>query len=184
MISTSTYIATSLDGFIARKDGSIDWLIEANAAIPQGEDCGYSEFMRTVDVLVMGRNTYEQAASFPSWPYKGRRVIVLTSRSVQFRQGQDIWLEESREAPHDLLKRLSSEGCRHAYIDGGKVIQSFLSCGLLEKITVTIIPVLIGEGRALFGNVPEDIEMELINSKAFDFGFLQATYLVRSIAPK
>ena len=86
-ITTSVYIATTLDGFIAREDGSIDWLMEANATVPPGEDCGYAEFMSTVDVLIMGKNTYEKVAEFEPWPYEGRRVVVLTSKDFNFREG-------------------------------------------------------------------------------------------------
>lgn len=83
-IKNSVYIATSLDGFIAREDGAIDWLMEANKTVPPGEDCGYADFMKSVDVLVMGRNTYEQVATFDPWPYQGKRVVVLSSSSIVF----------------------------------------------------------------------------------------------------
>lgn len=181
-ITSSVYIATSLDGFIARNDGSIDWLLEANATIPQGEDCGYAEFMSTVDVLIMGRNTYEQVATFEPWPYEGKRVLVLTSRDIQIRQRPDIHIEKSSETPRQALKRLNSDGCKHAYIDGGKTIQSFLSHGLIDTITITVIPVLIGEGRPLFGNIPDDMRLKLVQSKAYSFGFIQSTYLARADA--
>ena len=176
-IAASVYIATSLDGFIARKDGSIDWLIEANTTVPPGEDCGYAEFMNTVDVLIMGRNTYEQVAGFELWPYEGKRVVVLTSSSVTFRAGPGVKLEQSSEAPRELLMRLNSEGCKHAYVDGGQVIQSFLSEGLIDKLTITTIPVLIGQGRSLFGCLPNDKQLKLLRSKAYEFGFVQSTYL-------
>lgn len=181
-VTTSVFIATSLDGFIAREDGSIDWLMQANAAVPPGEDCGYAEFMSTVDVLIMGRNTYDQVASFEPWPYEGKRVVVLTSREVVFRTGPRVQLEKSTEAAKDLLARLGSEACRHAYIDGGKVIQSFLSHGLIDQLTITTIPVLLGQGRSLFGRVPGDAQLKLVRSKAFDFGFVQNTYLACSEA--
>lgn len=179
-ITTSVYIATTLDGFIAREDGSIDWLMEANATVPPGEDCGYAEFMSTVDVLIMGKNTYEQVADFEPWPYEGRRVVVLTSRDFTFRKGLGIRLERSSEAPRELLNRLSSEGCKHAYVDGGKVIQSFMSQGLIDRITLTTIPVLIGQGRSLFGRMPGDIKLKLTQSKSYEFGFTQSTYLARA----
>lgn len=181
-IISSVYIATSLDGFIARKDGSIDWLIEANTTVPAGEDCGYAAFMSSVDVLIMGRNTYEQVAGFEPWPYEGKRVVVLTSREVDFRKGPNIQLEKSSESPQELLKRLSFEGCRHAYIDGGKVIQSFLSNSLIDSLTITIVPVLIGEGRSLFGSISNDVKLKLAQSKAYEFGFIQTTYLARTDA--
>jgi dihydrofolate reductase len=178
-ITTSVYIATTLDGFIAREDGSIDWLMEANATVPSGEDCGYAEFMSTVDVLIMGKNTYEKVAEFEPWPYEGRRVVVLTSKDFAFREGPGIRLEKSSEAPRELLTRLSSEGCRHAYVDGGQVIQSFLSKGLIDRLTLTTIPVLIGQGRSLFGKMPGDAKLKLAQSKAYEFGFTQSTYLAR-----
>jgi dihydrofolate reductase len=178
-ITCSVYIATSLDGFIAREDGSIDWLIEANTTAPEGEDCGYAAFMSSVDVLIMGRNTYEQVAGFEPWPYEGKRVVILTSREVDFRQGPRIQLEKSSEAPQVLIKRLSSEGCKHAYVDGGKVIQSFLSSSLIDRLTITTVPVLIGKGRPLFGSVSNDVKLKLAHSKAYEFGFIQNTYLAR-----
>lgn len=178
-ITASVYIATSLDGFIARQDGSIDWLMDANATVPPGEDCGYAAFMSTVDVLVMGRNTYEQVAGFEPWPYEGKRVVVLTSREIDFRQGPGIRLEASKESPQELLERLSAEGCEHAYVDGGKVIRSFLARGLIDRLTITTIPVLIGDGRPLFGSLPNDRKLKLVHSKAYDFGFIQTTYLAR-----
>jgi dihydrofolate reductase len=181
-ITSSVYIATSLDGFIAREDGSIDWLMEANKTIPAGEDCGYAAFMSSVDVLIMGRNTYEQVAGFELWPYEGKRVVVLTSREFDFRQGPNIQIEKSSESPQELLKRLSLEGCKHAYVDGGKVIQSFLSNSLIDRLTITTVPVLIGEGRPLFGMVSNDVKLKLAHSKAYDFGFIQTTYLVRAHA--
>jgi len=178
-ITTSVYIATSLDGFIARTDGAIDWLTEANATIPPGEDCGYAEFMVTVDVLILGRHTYDQVAGFEPWPYAAKRVVVLTSRPIVLRQGPQIQLEASAESPTDLLRRLGSEGCRHAYVDGGQVIQSFLVDGLIDRLTLTTIPVLIGTGRRLFGHLPADVTLTLSDSKAYDFGFVQTTYLAR-----
>jgi len=179
-ITSSVYIAISLDGFIAREDGSIDWLMEANKTVPVGEDCGYAAFMSSVDVLIMGRNTYEQVAGFEPWPYEGKRVVVLSTREIDFRQGPNIQLERSSETPKELLKRLSLEGCKHAYVDGGKVIQSFLSNSLINKLTITTVPVLIGQGRPLFGSVSNDVKLKLVDSKAYKFGFVQNTYLART----
>lgn len=178
-ITASVYIATSLDGFIAREDGSIDWLMDSNTTVPADEDCGYADFMSTVDVLIMGRNTYEKVATFEPWPYEGKRVVVLTSREIALREGPGIQLEASAESPSELLARLGSESCKHAYIDGGKVIQSFASQGLIDKVTITTIPVLIGQGRPLFGKLPGDLTWTLVQSKAYAFGFVQSTYLAR-----
>lgn len=178
-LTTSVFIATSLDGFIAREDGAIDWLMAANASVPAGEDCGYAAFMGSVDVLIMGRNTYEQVAGFEPWPYVGKRVVVLTTRDVTFRTGPGVVLEKSSEAPRALLRRLGAEGCQHAYVDGGKVIQSFLSDGLIDRLTITTVPILLGQGRSLFGSLPSDVHLTLAESKAYAFGFVQSIYLAR-----
>ena len=153
--------------------------METNGAVPAGEDCGYAQFMSEVDVLVMGRNTYDQVAAFEPWPYEGRRVVVLTSRPIEFRKGPAIQLEASHETPRALLRRLEAEGCKHAYIDGGKVIQGFLSEGLIDVLTVTTIPILLGAGRRLFGDLPGDMNLKLLASKAYDFGFVQTRYDAR-----
>ncbi|NWF82182.1 MAG: dihydrofolate reductase [Chloroflexi bacterium] len=175
--TASVYIATSLDGFIARENGAIDWLMDANASIPPGEDCGYADFMSTIDVLIMGRNTYEQVAQFDPWPYDGRRVVVLSSRALVFRRGAGIQLEASTESPRSLLTRLSAQGYKRAYVDGGQVIQSFLRERLIHDMTITTIPILLGSGRRLFDTLPREMKLRLASSKSFEFGFTQATYL-------
>ena len=179
-ITASVYISASLDGFIAREDGAIDWLLQANSSVPPGEDCGYGAFMSTVDVLVMGRNTYEQVAQFEPWPYAGKRVVVLSSREIALRSGPGIELASSREPPALLLKRLAEEGCRRAYIDGGQLIQSCLRDGLIDDMTITTIPILLGSGRPLFGSLPGDLHWRLVSSRSFAFGFTQSTYTTRS----
>ena len=115
----SVFIATSLDGFIARPDGSIDWLDEANAVVPSGEDCGYNEFMKSVDVLVMGRNTFELALTFDAWPYEDKRVVVLSSKPLMVPVGLPNTVTASSEAPEVLVERLSAEGAQRLYVDGG-----------------------------------------------------------------
>ena len=179
--STSVFIATSLDGFISRLDGSIDWLIEANRAVPEGEDCGYRAFFDTVDVLVMGRHTFDQVLTFDPWPYGGRKVVVLTSRPL----GPVLppGVSSSAEPPDALLRRLAAEGARHVYIDGGETIRSFLAGGLIDRITTTVIPILLGSGRPLFGALPAEQWLSLVSSKAYPFGFVQSTYRVQRAAP-
>jgi len=103
---TSVFIATTLDGFISRTDGSIDWLNDANTAVPPGEDCGYKAFFKTVDVLVMGRNTFEQVLTFDPWPYEDCRVVVLTSRPLEIPQHLASSVSSSSEQPSDLVARL------------------------------------------------------------------------------
>lgn len=174
----SVFIATSLDGFISRTDGSIDWLDQANSRVPKGEDCGYGQFMSTVDALVMGRHTFELVKSFGDWPYGQTPVHVLSSRMRSLPGGLPNTVCLSNEAPSTLVARLSAEGMGHLYIDGGLTIQRFLSDALIDEITMTTIPVLIGSGRPLFGPLLEDVRLEHISTRAFDFGFVQSKYRV------
>jgi dihydrofolate reductase len=172
------FIATSLDGFISRADGSIDWLDQANARVPAGEDCGYEQFMSTVDALVMGRHTFELAKSFSEWPYGRTPTFVLSSRMNSLPTGLPSTVYLSREAPAALVARLSAQGMGHLYIDGGVTIQRFVSDALIDEVTITRIPVLIGSGRPLFGPLSSDVRLEHISTRAFDFGFVQSKYRV------
>ena len=176
--TASIFIATSLDGFISRLDGSIDWLTSANTLVPPGEDCGYGEFIKTVDVLVMGRKTFEQVLTFDPWPYQDLEVVVLSSRALNLPESLKRTVSTTTEAPAILVARLAATGATHLYIDGGKTIQSFLSAGLVSQITITVIPVLLGTGRPLFGPIASDCKLQLTSSKAYDFGFVQNTYRV------
>ena len=178
----SVYIATSLDGFIARKDGELDWLNAANATVPACEDLGYHEFIESVDVLVMGRKTYEQVLSFGGWPYGETRVVVLSRDPIRFLPDVPDTVSHSSESPRDLYDRLSGEGVRHVYVDGGVTIQGFLSEDLIDEITATVIPVILGEGIPLFGPLENDVLLNHVRTKAYDFGFVQTTYQVKKDA--
>lgn len=178
-IRASVFIATSLDGFISRKDGSIDWLNEANTTIPPGEDCGYKAFADSVDVLVTGRHTFDLVRTFDPWPYGDKRVVVLSSRPVEIPAELTKTVSCSSEAPGALMRRLEAEGATHLYVDGGITIQRFLAAGLIDELTITLIPVLLGEGRPLFGKLDKDVRLTLLRSKAYDFGFVQVTYSTR-----
>lgn len=174
----SVFIATSLDGFISRTDGSIDWLDQANSRVPKGEDFGYEQFISTVDALVMGRHTFELAKSFGEWPYRQTPVFVLSSRMNSLPGGMPNTVYLFNEAPAGLVARLSAQGMKHLYIDGGLTIQRFLSNALIDEMTITKIPVLLGSGRPLFGPLSEDVRLEHISTRAFDFGFVQSKYRV------
>ncbi len=179
----SVFIATSLDGFIARSDGRIDWLNEANTLVPPGEDCGFAKFFSAVDALVMGRNTFEQVLSFPEWPYGSKPVVVLSHSLRALPAPVPATVSLSAEAPAVLVGRLSDEGLDHLYIDGALTIQSFLQADLVDEMTITVIPVLLGSGKPLFGSLERDVGLQLLASRAYDFGFVQSKYLVRR-APK
>jgi dihydrofolate reductase len=158
----SVFIATSLDGFIARPDGSIDWLNQANATLPEGEDCGYTSFMETIDGIIMGRNTFEQVLTFGEWAYGDKQVVVLSRKG----------------APEVLVERLSAAGAQHLYVDGGQTIRSFLNAGLLNELTITVIPILLGTGKSLFGTLKADIVLRHMSTHTYDFGFVQSKYSV------
>ena len=176
-MKVSVFIATSLDGFIARRDGGLDWLDNANGTVPAGEDCGYGEFMASVDVLVMGRKSYEKVLSFGAWPYD-KPVVVLSRGKVEIPPELAGRVSGSGEAPDELCRRLEGEGVRRVYLDGGVTIQRFLAAGLVDDLTLTLIPVLLGEGLPLFGPLDGDRPLRLVESRRFDFGFLQVRYEV------
>lgn len=171
------FIATSLDGFIARDDGDIAWLESASAA---GEDHGYERFVASVDGVVMGRGTYEKVLAFDRWPY--RKPVVVMSRSldpdaVPARLSGKA--EIVAESPEATLRRLSMRGWTRAYIDGGQLVQSFLRAGLIDDMVITRVPVLLGSGRPLFGPLPRDVSLDHIETTAFPSGLVQSTYRVR-----
>ena len=174
----SVFIATSLDGFIARSDGSIDWLDNANLAVPKGEDCGYSEFMGSIDALVLGRATFELALNFDSWPYERTPVYVLSRKLSALPAGTPGTVTLLSGTPNDVVAHAMSRGHRSLYVDGGETIRGFLSAGLITDLTITVIPVLLGSGRPLFGALASDIKLKHLHTRAFPFGFVQSKYAV------
>ena len=183
-LKKSVFIATSLDGFIARTDGELDWLDAANTIVPEGEDCGYHAFMASIDVLIMGRKTYEKVLSLGQWPYEHKPVIVLSRNSLVIPDRLPQTVSHSSESPTELCRRLSREGAKRLYIDGGLTIQRFLAAGLIDDITITMIPIILGSGIPLFDRSQQDIPLKHIATKTYDFGFVQLTYAVLPEAQK
>ena len=180
----SVFIATSLDGYIARDNGSIDWLNKANESVTPGEDCGYSKFMADVDALVMGRNTFEQVLTYDSWPYGSTPVVVMSHREISLPTHLPPSVSVSSEKPNALVARLTEKGAKKIYVDGGLTIQSFLAAGLIGDITLTVIPILIGSGKPLFGTLLADVHLAHESSTAFEFGFVQNRYrVIRGVYP-
>lgn len=174
-IRLSVFIATSLDGYIARYNGKLDFL-EINSNKNKNEDLGYEAFYGSIDCIVMGRNTFEKVVSFPKWPYHNKRVIVLSRRWDQIPDAY-IDLAELYSGKVELLTvELQNQGVRHVYVDGGITIQSFIQAELLNDITITTVPIILGKGLPLFGNTRNDIKLELLKSRSFDSGFVQAHY--------
>ena len=165
------YIAVSLDGFIARRDGSLDWLPGADGSA-EGQDYGFGAFMETVDTLVMGRRTYEKVLTFGEWPYRVP-VVVLSSRPPA---GQRPGVEWMSGAPHEVVERLSARGAKLLYIDGGVTIQRFLDAGLIDRLILTRVPVLIGNGIPLFGPLRKDIPLRHVETRSFATGLVQSVY--------
>jgi dihydrofolate reductase len=173
----SVFCATSLDGFIAREDGSLDWLPQAP------EEHGYTEFMAGIDVVVIGRMTYETVLGFDAWPYAGRRVVVLSSRPLAPSAQEGAAFETMSGAPADVVSRLAERGLRHAYVDGGITVQRFLAAGLIQRLTITRIPVLLGSGIPLFGAVPRDIRLNHVATRSYESGMVQSEYTIASSPP-
>ena len=176
-IKASVFIATSLDGFIARSNGDLDWLSGAQSASTE-QDYGYQEFMDTVDTIVVGRNTFELVLTFDSWPYSGKKVVVLSSKpsAVPPHLVDDVeWLSLP---PQRLVERLASQGAAHLYVDGGKTIQGFLKAGLIDELTITRAPVLIGTGVPLFSPLDDDVRLAHVATRQFESGFVQSKYRV------
>jgi dihydrofolate reductase len=168
------FIATSLDGFIARPDGAIDWL-----PTDTSEDFGYNAFMESVDALVMGRETFELVLTFGGWPYGDKPVFVLTSSPAGIAPPSGAVCEALAGAPHEIVAALSARGHARVYLDGGITIQRFLAAGLVDRMIITRIPVLLGRGRPLFGDVPNDVSLEHVTTRAFPSGLVQSEYRVR-----
>jgi dihydrofolate reductase len=180
-MKTSVYSATSLDGFIARPDGRLDWLPGAEAeAEASGEDYGYQAFIDTVDYLVMGRNTYALVLGFEPWPYAGTPVVVLSRRPVEIPARLAGAVEWMSGPPQEVVEQLAERGAQHLYIDGGRTIQGFLAEGLIQQLIITRVPVLIGQGIPLFGPLPHDIKLKHIETQAFPAGLVQSRYEVSS----
>lgn len=167
----SVFVGTSVDGFIARRNGDLDFLPPGG-----GEPHGYDEFIATVDAIVIGRNTFETVAGFPAWPYGGKRVVVLSSRPVESTTANGGVVEHMAGTPADIVSRLADTGAQHLYVDGGITIQRFLRAGLVRRLVVTRVPVLIGEGIPLFGSLAADIRLQHIATRSWPGGMVQSEY--------
>ena len=176
-MKASVFIAASLDGFIARENGDIDWLSLAYDE-EDAEDYGYQEFMDSVDVLIMGRKSFEKVLTFGEWPYGDKRVVVLSSRSLEIPNELSDSVESESCSAADLIKQLSESGAKHLYIDGGKTIQGFLSAGLIQQLIITIVPILLGGGIPLFGPLNDDIKLNHVETRSYSNGLVQSKYAV------
>jgi dihydrofolate reductase len=177
MVTGHVFIATSLDGFIARSDGGLDWLLSRD---DPGEDHGYDAFLKGMDGIVMGRGSFEavRALGVP-WPYP-KPVVVLSRSLAPEALPPDLrgHVEVTPEPPRPLCERLARQGWRRVYVDGGAVIRSFLAEGLIADMVLTRIPVLIGQGLPLFGSLPADLPLRHDTTHAYPSGLVQSRYLL------
>ena len=171
-MNASVFVGTSLDGFIARANGELDFLPAGG-----GEPHGYDEFMATVDALVIGRKTFETILTFGSWPYGEKPVFVLSTRALA-PAPTGAAVERMSGAPADIVAQLTARGIRHIYVDGGITIQRFLQAGLIHRLIITRVPVLIGGGIPLFGAVERDIPLKHVGTREYASGLVQSEYVV------
>jgi dihydrofolate reductase len=184
-MNCSVFIATSVDGFIARDDGNIDWLESSgnqDAEMGDNADMGFNDFIDTVDCIVMGRNTMETIASFnltpEQWPYRDIPIIVLSNTITTPPDALKGKIKIYSGDLHVLLSKLEDDGYKHTYIDGGRCIQEFLSLGLINEMTITHIPILLGSGIPLLGETVQEIQLKQATATAYPNDLIQVHYKV------
>lgn len=174
MTTGHVFIATSLDGYIARADGGLDWLELSGS---EAEDHGYQDFIAQVDGIIMGRGTFEKVTTFDEWPYK-IPVHVLSASLPANTPAPAANVTFSHETPVEALMTCQNMGWKRAYIDGGKIIQAFLQAGLIDDVIITRIPVLLGSGKPLFGQIDADIRLKHQQTRHFPSGLVQSCYQI------
>src|SRR5882724_10343272 len=172
-MTVSVFIGTSVDGFIARPNGDLDWLPAGG-----GEPHGYNEFVASVDAIVIGRKTFEKVLTFGVWPYGDKRVVVLSRRPVDLSAAGGGVVEQMAGAEAEIVSQLAARGAHHLYVDGGITIQRFLRAGLIHRLIITRVPVLIGEGVPLFGALPRDVRLRHVATRHYPSGLVQSEYHV------
>ena len=163
------FIGVSLDGSIARPDGSLDWLKPFEST---GEDYGYPAFFASIDAIVVGRKTWDTVRSFPECPYGGKRVVVLTHGTPDFRHGE----ERHAGDPRPLLERLAAEGVKKLYVDGGETIRGFLAADLVDELAISFLPILLPAGRRLFADGLLERRLRLVDLRRFPSGLVHLRY--------
>jgi dihydrofolate reductase len=172
-VKTSVFVGTSLDGFIARANGDLDFLHQPGAT----DSHGYEEFFATVDAVLIGRKTFDVVLTFERWPYGAKPVFVLSTRPL----GQPppgAALEHMSGPPATIASTLAARGFQHIYVDGGVTIQRFLQAGLIDRLVITRVPVLIGDGVPLFGVLTRDISLTHVATRQYPGGLIQSEYIV------
>jgi dihydrofolate reductase len=174
----SAYLAVSLDGFIARADGSMDWL-RGGGPRPAEEAQRYQTFMQSVDAVAMGRATFETVRAATVWPYGTTPVVVLSGSALDVPDTLTSMVERSHGTPDQLVAQWHARGWTHVHVDGGVTIQRFLAAGRLRRLVLNRVPVLIGAGRPLCGVLPTDLWLDHVGTTTYPGGLVQSEYLVR-----
>ena len=175
----SVFCGVSVDGFLARPDDGLDFL-DAGGQEPHG----FTEFLASVDVIVIGRRTFEVVLKIGHLSVYGKKpVVVLSSRPLDFSSVEDAAVERMSGEPAEIVKQLQSRGLKHAYIDGGITIQRFLAAGLIDRLVITRVPVLIGAGIPLFGPLPRDIILHHVATRSYSGGLVQSEYEIGAPGP-
>lgn len=167
----SVFVGVSVDGFLARPDGSVDFL-HAGEGVPHG----FEEFYASVDAIVFGRRTWEWVLAYGEWMYGTMRVVALSSRPLDFSRYPEARLEQMSGEPAEIVAQLAASGAHHLYIDGGVTIQRFLRAGCIDRLIVTRVPVLIGQGIPLFGALPHDVPLRHVATRSYEGGLVQSEY--------
>jgi dihydrofolate reductase len=168
----SVFCGVSVDGFLARPDDALDFLYTG-----EQEPHGFKEFLASVEVVVIGRRTFDVVLKLGHLGLYGKKpLVVLTGRRLDFSSAKDAVLEQMSGEPGEIVSRLEARGFQHAYIDGGLTIQRFLAAGLIDRLVITRVPVLIGEGIPLFGRVPSDIPLHHVATHCYGGGLVQSEY--------
>lgn len=176
-LKVSVFCGVSVDGFLARPDDTFDFL-KAGESIPHG----FTKFLKSVDVVVMGRRTFDVVRNLGHFELYGKKqMVVLSGTPLDFSSIKGAYLEQMSGTPQQIVAQLEKRGFQHAYVDGGITIQAFLRAGLVDRITVTRVPVLIGQGIPLFGPVPQDIYLRHIKTRSYPGGMVQSQYEVGSV---
>jgi dihydrofolate reductase len=172
-MTISVFVGTSLDGFIARRNGDFDFLPAGG-----GEPHGYTQFLASVDAIVIGRNTFEKVLTLGAWPYGDKRVVVLSNGPVDLSAAVGGVVEQMAGPPAAIVSQLAATGAHHLYVDGGITIQRFLQAGLIQRLIITRVPVLIGDGIPLFGTLQCDIRLRHVATQQYPSGLVKSEYAV------
>lgn len=168
----SVFCGLSVDGFLARPDDTFDFLHTG-----EQQPHGFKEFLATVDVVVIGRRTFDVVLKLGHLALYGKKpVVVLSGRRIDFSSAIDGVVEQMSGEPGEIVERLEARRFQHAYVDGGLTIQRFLAAGFIDRLVITRVPVLIGEGIPLFGPVPRDIHLHHVETRSYTGGLVQSEY--------